>query len=464
MPNNAEIESIHSAERIVLGRSVPAFTIRLKGNHTNDYAEYLLKSHPVLSGFMEVYITGYNFRYHHDIASDETVLNYSNVTYSDCPVVEMIFRVHGFEGFQKAFSLSRIARCPETAIIVDLSVENLDPHASGVLKKLADSYHDQVVAADIEYSDPLEYAQRGSSKFQVFTSILSKKHCIFLIHQTQFESFGIRIGFYSEICKLTSSLFSDRNYTDREKILKTRKWLCDNLEYVDEDSRSDHSAAIALLRRKTVCQGYAALAVAILRCAGVPVLYVGGRSCNGGGHAWNLVRLDGRWYHIDITWGRHYPEDKDPYLLLPDDQFPKHEWDHSFYTHENNEKRAEAEARLNHHVFSFTLDSRVCQVDQHDLVIPGLCPLIQNHGQKMVDLITLFQFLEIGYQREEDFLTIYTRHRSYSFPIADETFSGPCQVLERNGRLYFSVDALTQLENIALCQTDDRAMILTGAN
>lgn len=42
-------------------------------------------------------------------------------------------------------------------------------------------------------------------------------------------------------------------------------------------------------------------------------------------HAWNLVKIDGNWYHVDTTW-----EDGNPgkYVSLTDDEMRKdHKWE-----------------------------------------------------------------------------------------------------------------------------------------
>ncbi|MDB4928716.1 MAG: hypothetical protein JWM10_1200 [Myxococcaceae bacterium] len=58
----------------------------------------------------------------------------------------------------------------------------------------------------------------------------------------------------------------------------------------------------------SVCAGYAALFEAVGRAAGLTVRTVEGRARYmvtegmGEGHAWNAVKLDGRWYLIDTTW------------------------------------------------------------------------------------------------------------------------------------------------------------------
>ncbi len=67
-----------------------------------------------------------------------------------------------------------------------------------------------------------------------------------------------------------------------------------------------------LLENKCVCAGYADILKNVLACAGIYSEYVGGLPDleNGGkfnlrdpgGHAWNLVRLDGKKYWTDLTW------------------------------------------------------------------------------------------------------------------------------------------------------------------
>lgn len=50
-----------------------------------------------------------------------------------------------------------------------------------------------------------------------------------------------------------------------------------------------------------VCEGYAKSFQLLMTYAGVDSIYAVGYA-NGGGHAWNLVCIDGEWYNIDLTW------------------------------------------------------------------------------------------------------------------------------------------------------------------
>ena len=57
----------------------------------------------------------------------------------------------------------------------------------------------------------------------------------------------------------------------------------------------------ALVEGLCVCQGYTLSYQYLLRLMGVMAYSVVGIA-NGGGHSWNLVRIDGEYYYTDVTW------------------------------------------------------------------------------------------------------------------------------------------------------------------
>lgn len=61
-----------------------------------------------------------------------------------------------------------------------------------------------------------------------------------------------------------------------------------------------HQAEGALLEGTAVCSGYAKAYEILLDAAGIPNETITGYA--GGYHAWNLVQVDGQWYHVDTTW------------------------------------------------------------------------------------------------------------------------------------------------------------------
>ena len=64
-----------------------------------------------------------------------------------------------------------------------------------------------------------------------------------------------------------------------------------------------HFAEGLLLNNLAVCSGYASAFRLLMSFAGINCEYIFTES-----HAWNLVELDGEWYHIDVTWDDPVPD------------------------------------------------------------------------------------------------------------------------------------------------------------
>lgn len=116
--------------------------------------------------------------------------------------------------------------------------------------------------------------------------------------------------------------------TDVGRMLRANDYFCVNYEY---DLNYDVYRPDLLFRKKTgVCQAYMLAYAAVLNELGIDNTYASSEKMN---HIWNLVKLDGAWYHIDVTWNdpvddmplraRHY------YFLLSDAGFEDaghHDW------------------------------------------------------------------------------------------------------------------------------------------
>ncbi|MBQ2749047.1 MAG: hypothetical protein IJF34_04610 [Clostridia bacterium] len=68
-------------------------------------------------------------------------------------------------------------------------------------------------------------------------------------------------------------------------------------------SRKDQSFCTVLLEHTGLCAGYARSMQYILSRAGLDTIYLSGIAHTGEAHSWNLVKVDGTWYHTDATWG-----------------------------------------------------------------------------------------------------------------------------------------------------------------
>lgn len=83
--------------------------------------------------------------------------------------------------------------------------------------------------------------------------------------------------------------------------------LVDSVEYDIQAAESDDSTSDAfnmygaMVRKQAVCSGYAYAAKMLLNRVGIESRIVVGMSKNSG-HMWNQVRINGKWYHLDVTW------------------------------------------------------------------------------------------------------------------------------------------------------------------
>ena len=127
------------------------------------------------------------------------------------------------------------------------------------------------------------------------------------------------------------------------KVKVVHDWIADNIDYDAENYLSggspEPSWQATLTRRKAFCQGYSQLLEKMCRLAGIDCEVVPGYGRGFGfqigqverveksNHAWNAVKILGRWYQVDVCWdaghleGRSYHKQYDTCYLFPE---PRH--------------------------------------------------------------------------------------------------------------------------------------------
>jgi hypothetical protein len=101
--------------------------------------------------------------------------------------------------------------------------------------------------------------------------------------------------------------------TTHMRLLKLHDWVVTHFRY--DKSLTHYSAYAGLAKGKTVCNGYAMMFAYLCRAAQIPCQIAVGEVDDRGPHAWNLVRLDHAWYHIDTTWDS--PVSDSPTSFIP---------------------------------------------------------------------------------------------------------------------------------------------------
>lgn len=95
---------------------------------------------------------------------------------------------------------------------------------------------------------------------------------------------------------------------DYDKVLALNNAICEDIDYayvngVASNAPSAHNITGVFDERidEAVCEGYAHALQILLNYSGIDNVFVAG-TANGGGHAWNMVKLDSEYYYVDTTW------------------------------------------------------------------------------------------------------------------------------------------------------------------
>jgi hypothetical protein len=120
-------------------------------------------------------------------------------------------------------------------------------------------------------------------------------------------STGELSGYYSELEAKANAVAREASKLqgDREKLKYVHDYLVSNCDYDMASKGSSaakpaHTAYGCLIDHKAVCSGYSKAFQLIAKKLGFECGRVSGNA--GESHAWNYVKLDGKYYWVDVTW------------------------------------------------------------------------------------------------------------------------------------------------------------------
>lgn len=103
-------------------------------------------------------------------------------------------------------------------------------------------------------------------------------------------------------CRRILSSLGTGDMSDYDKIKTIYRYIARNTSYADSISNQHVFTAYgALIDHVAVCQGYSQLFYRMMRESGIDCRIISGTS-NNENHAWNIVKLGGIYYLMDVTW------------------------------------------------------------------------------------------------------------------------------------------------------------------
>ncbi|MBR0380897.1 MAG: hypothetical protein IJH71_00490 [Eubacterium sp.] len=215
-------------------------------------------------------------------------------------------------------AMHQVAQDPQDTNNIAVFYTELDPNGEEFIRMYFRSYYGLMydhpelfwLYNGCEASIDVSYIKETDTSYKIYFHMNEP----FAEFETQMTAFNNAVNeFLSDI---------DMNGSDYEKALAIHDKLIDLVIYdydVLENENSPesrmslaHTAYGALVdngkgqEHYAVCDGYSAAYTYLLGQAGVDssvILGLGGSSeSESGGHAWNVVKMDGDWYEVDSTW------------------------------------------------------------------------------------------------------------------------------------------------------------------
>ncbi len=184
-------------------------------------------------------------------------------------------------------------------------------------------------------------------EFRVMLSLMKREVLpVYLYSPT--ETAHIRKQLDDAANRIISDAINDHQ-SDYDKIRSLHDYLKSNLEYDTVAATSHrpnerniaeaHNIIGALLKKKCVCEGFAKALKFLCDKIGLECWVVSGKGNSPlamGPHAWNIVRINGYYHHVDVTWDNQYSDSASipnyGYLNLSDEEMAKdHTWNRKHY-------------------------------------------------------------------------------------------------------------------------------------
>ena len=263
-----------------------------------------------------------------------------------------------------------------------------------------------------------------------------------------------------EVSNLLKSLDLS-NKTDYQKVKAIYDYICSNVTY-DHDNLNDESYSLkytayaALINKTALCQGYASLFYRLALDAGVDTRVISGEA--GGPHAWNIVKLNGKYYNLDSTWDagrRTYA-----YFLKNTNDFDDHVRDNDYQSNEFIEEypmwdESYTEIDCNKYGHNYSESIYKWSVDNMTVTAQRVCANNYEHVEE--ETVTAQKIVKDPTCIENGIITYIANFKNNAFKpqtkiVGDKKATGHKVVVDQAKDATCTEDGLTEGKHCSVCK------------
>ena len=250
------------------------------------------------------------------------------------------------------------------------------------------------------------------------------------------------------------------NKTDYQKVKAIYDYICSNVTY-DHDNLNDESYSLkytayaALINKTAVCQGYASLFYRLALDTGVDTRVISGEA--GGPHAWNIVKLNGKYYNLDSTWdaGRSTYA----YFLKNTNDFDDHVRDNDYQSNEFIEEypmwdESYTEIDCNKYGHNYSEPIYKWSVDNMTVTAKRIC--LKNDSHVEEETVTAQKIVKDPTCTENGIITYIANFKNNAFKpqtkiVDDKKATGHKVVVDQGKKATCIEDGLTEGKHCSVC-------------
>jgi len=181
--------------------------------------------------------------------------------------------------------LDKIYDMPERILVPDLDEESLDNVFRALLYDNPDLFF---------------IGRKCSVKAELWNDFFSVEY---IIDKSEYARKKAEIDAACDRVISSLSNTSDQRQTE----LEIHNWIVDNCTYKIEEKEYVYSSVYgSMVNHIAACEGYSKAAKLLLDKVGIESAVISGTASSsrqeGGSHMWNIVKINGSWYHLDCTW------------------------------------------------------------------------------------------------------------------------------------------------------------------